>query len=106
MKPLRFHKKVDKELRELDAFTRSQIAELLALIAMGESLGLPVSRPMPSVAHGAHELRIGSASGQYRVFYFVKLKDSVLVFHMFKKKTQKTPQNEIETAQRRLGELL
>ena len=90
----------------MDSFTRTEVAELLALVALGESLGLPVSRPMPSVAHGAHELRVGSASGQYRVFYFVKLKEAILVFHCFKKKTQQTPQVEIETARRRLGDLL
>lgn len=105
MKPLRFHKKVEKELEALDSFTRAAVAELLTLVAMGESLGLPVSRPMPDITHGTHELRIGSASGQYRVFYFVKQVDAILVFHFFKKKTQKTPKNEIETARRRLGDM-
>lgn len=103
MKLLRFHKKVQKELEDLDLSARSEIAELLA---EGESLGLPISRPMPSVAHGAHELRIGSKDGQYRVFYFVKVKEVILVFPFFKKKTPKTPLTEIKTAQRRLGEMI
>lgn len=106
MKSLRFHRKVQKELEALDSFTRIEIAELLALVAMGQSLGLPVSRPMPDIAHGAHELRIGSKVGQFRVFYFVQLADAILVFHFLKKKTQKTPRSEIETAQRRLGDML
>lgn len=37
MKPVRFHKKVRKELEALDSFTRVEIAELLTLIAKGES---------------------------------------------------------------------
>ncbi len=106
MKPIRTHKKVEKELLELDVFTRSKITELLTIIAKGGSLAMPVSKPMPSVGHGVHELRLKAVSGAVRVFYFVKFKDAILVFHAFKKKTQKTPQNEIETGRRRLGEML
>lgn len=106
MKPIRLHKKVEKELEALDVFTRAKIAEFLTLIAKGESLGLPASRPMPVIAQGAHELRVKNAAGQYRIFYFVKFRDAILVFHAFKKKTQETPKFEIETGQRRLGEML
>ncbi len=65
MKPIRFHKKVEKELEGMDVFTRAKVVELLGLVAKGESLGLPMSRPMPSVAHGVHELRIKNAVGQF-----------------------------------------
>ena len=106
LKPIRFHKKAERELESLDVFTRAKVAELLVLVAKGESLGLPISRPMPVIAHGAHELRIKNAAGQYRVFYFVKFRDAILVFHVFKKKTQETPKVEIEIGQRRLGEML
>jgi phage-related protein len=106
MKPIRIHKRVEKELEKTDVFTRTKIAEHLALVARGESIGLPASRPMPSVAHGAHELRVKSTAGQYRVFYFTELQDAVLLFHAFKKKTEQTPKIEIETGQRRLGEML
>lgn len=76
------------------------------MLSKGENLGLPVSRPMPNVAHGVHELRVKDRAGQYRLFYFVKHKDSLLVFHFFKKKTQETPKNELKIAKRRLGEML
>jgi phage-related protein len=105
MKKILLHKKVEKELDSLDVFTRSKIIENLTLIAKGISLGIPISRPMPSIEHGAHELRIKNPSGQYRVFYFVKVRDSIFVFHFFKKKTQQTPKIEIETGRRRLGEM-
>jgi len=42
----------------------------------------------------------------YRVFYYTKLADSVLIFHAFAKKTQKTPPHEIALAQKRLKEML
>jgi phage-related protein len=106
MKTVRFHKSVLKRFDEIDVFTRDKIAELLTLIARGESLGMPVSRPMPVVAHGVHELRVKNATGQFRIFYYLKFRDAVLVFHFFKKKTQEAPKVEIETAKRRLGEML
>lgn len=106
MKKVRFHKQVIKEMESLDLNTKQNLADLISLLASGESLGMPVSRPMPSVTHGTHELRIKDRSGQYRVFYFTKDKDAVLFFHMFKKKSQTTPQNEIEVAQKRLKEMV
>ena len=41
-----------------------------------------------------------------RVFYYAKLADSVLIFHAFTKKTQKTPPDEIALGQKRLKEML
>jgi phage-related protein len=105
VKAIRIHKKVNKELERLDFPLRRQLAELFAFLAEGESLGMPVSRPMPTVEHGTHELRIKDRSGQYRVFYFTKKADAILIFHFFKKKTQETPAGEIETAKRRLKEM-
>lgn len=106
MKAVRVHKKIIKEIENLDFSMKKQIAELLALLSEGENLGLPISRPMPTVEHGAHELRLKDRTGQYRVFYFTKKVDAILVFHLFKKKTQKTPAKEIETAKGRLKEML
>ena len=57
------------------------LADLLALLQIGESIGLPTSRPMSVISHGVHELRIKDRSGQYRVFYFTKHKEALLVFH-------------------------
>jgi phage-related protein len=55
---------------------------------------------------GVEELRIKDRSGAYRVFYYTRLADSVLIFHAFSKKTQKTPPHEIALAQKRLKEIL
>ena len=105
MKPVRFHKKVEVVIEELDAFAKKELADQFLFLAKGENLGLPISRPMPIIAHGVHELRIKGKGGQYRIFYFTKYKEAILVFHMFKKKRQKTTDNEIEVARRRLGEM-
>jgi phage-related protein len=75
-------------------------------VQQGHSLTLPLSRPMSIVAHGVHELRLKDRYGIYRIFYYLKLQDRILVFHAFHKKTQRTPHEEIETAQARLKNLL
>ncbi len=106
MKSIRFHKKVEEAILELDAFTKVSLADQFEFLSRGANLGLPISRPMPIIAHGVHELRIKGKNGQYRIFYFTKYKDAILVFHMFKKKTQQTPNHELEVAKRRLGEML
>lgn len=61
---------------------------------------------MRAVAVGVEELRIKGSAGIYRGFYFSKAKSGILIFHVFAKKTPKTPLGEIETARRRLKELL
>jgi phage-related protein len=67
---------------------------------------MPLSRPMPSVAPGVHEIRVRDRNGIYRTFYLLESEQGVLVFHAFVKKTQKTPAREVETARQRLKELL
>ena len=83
-----------------------RIAEMLDLLAQGESMGMPVSRPMPEIANGSHELRLKDESGQYRVFYYTKVSNMLLVFHFFKKKSQATPKKEVDIAQKRLRSML
>lgn len=106
MKAVRIHKKVSKELEKLEFSLRRELAEAFVLLAEGESIGLPLSRPMPVIEHGVHELRVKDRSGQYRIFYYTKKADAILIFHFFKKKTQETPSQEIETARGRLEEML
>lgn len=106
MKPIRFHKSVARELKDLGTSAAEELADCLGQLADGDTLGLPVSRPMPSVENGVHELRIRDRTGNYRVFYFTKFAEAILVFHLFKKKTEQTPKLEIEAAKKRLKEML
>jgi phage-related protein len=85
---------------------KREVGEALRDVQKGISLGLPLSRPMPIVATGTHELRIRSPTTAVRVFYFVKLADTIVVFHGFQKKTQKTPAQELAVGQKRLKEVL
>lgn len=61
---------------------------------------------MKQVASSAFELRVKDRDGIYRVFYVFFDKQRIMVPHAFVKKTQKTPPQEIETAQKRLRRLI
>jgi len=62
-------------------------------------------KPMKTVGVGAREIRVRDASGAYRVIYIATYRDAVYVLHAFVKKTQRTPQLQLELAASRLKEL-
>lgn len=57
---------------------------------------------MKAVGTGVREIRIREASGALRVIDLATLPDRVLVLHAFQKKTQQTPQKDIDLAAKRL----
>ena len=81
-------------------------SKLLLKLQYGISFGMPHAKPISSIRQGVYELRVKDSAGIYRVFYFTKSQDGILVFHAFTKKTQKTPQAEIKTAKKRLKEMI
>ena len=83
------------------AEARLEAGFLLRRLQSGESLGLPHSRPMPSVARRCHELRIIDRSTTWRIMYYVD-SDAVVILDVFSKKTKTTPKKVIETCQTRL----
>ena len=106
MKPVVFHEKAREAVRGFSSSAKDDIGLLLRRLQDGQLLAFPDSRPMPDIEAGAYELRVRDADGIYRVFYYLKSEKGILVFHAFTKKTQATPQNEIETARKRLWEML
>jgi len=95
-----------KEIQSFPKEIKMELGKLLLILQSGENITMPLSRPMPSIQNGVFELRIKDETGNYRVFYYIKLKDKILVFHAFMKKTQKTPNKEIDTAILRLKKML
>lgn len=85
---------------------RRELGKAIFDLQKGKKISMPLARPMPTVAAGVEKLRVKDRSGAYRVFYYVRLADSVLIFHAFAKKTSKTPTHEIAVARRRLKEML
>jgi phage-related protein len=61
---------------------------------------------MPDIAPGVAELRLRGEDRQFRVFYLIADERGILVFHAFTKKSATKPRSELETAKRRLKEIL
>jgi len=85
---------------------RKELGKAILDLQKGHTLGMPLSRPMSSVALGVEELRMRDHSGIYRTFYFQKSSRGILIFHAFVKKTQKTPSHEVDLGRKRLKEML
>jgi phage-related protein len=80
---------------------RIETGELLRDVQMGESLGMPNSRPMPSIGRRCHELRIVDRDRTWRIIYRID-EDAILVADVFQKTTQTTPVHTIVACKRRL----
>ena len=93
-------------LRELSGEAKKEFGLLILDLQRGVRLQMPSSRPMPILGKGCHELRVKDSDGIYRAFYYVKLLDKIIVFHIFQKKSEKTESIEIESGRRNLRELL
>jgi len=93
-----------KEIQVLPEAIRVDVAESMSRLDAGELLSMPLSRPMPEVGRGVHELRLNSFHGVYRVLYVVR-PGIVGVLHAFKKTTRSTPLRSLELARKRLKEV-
>jgi phage-related protein len=98
--------KTRKSIQKYPKEIRMELGLLLHRLQKREFLTLPYSRSMKTLGSGCFELRVRGEDGAYRVFYYLKNKDLILVFHTFKKKTQKTPKREFIKGQKNLKELL
>lgn len=90
------------EIIEWPIEVKKDLGSILTKLQKREKVGMPDVRSMSSIAKGCSEIRLKDASGIFRVFYVIESENGILVFHAFKKKTEQTPQKEIETAQKRL----
>ncbi len=80
---------------------RIEAGTLLGRLQQGENIGLPHSRPMPSIGPRCHELRIKDEKMEWRIIYRID-PDAILVVEVFSKKTRTTPQAVIKTCRKRL----
>jgi len=101
-----FYNPVRNEIIGWPVEVKKDLGSILTKLQKRDRVGMPDVRPMPSVAKGCFEIRLKDAAGIYRVFYIIESQNGVLVFHAFQKKTEKTPQKEIETARVRLKKFL
>ena len=72
------------------------------MIEYGPNLGLPHT---DAFGGGLFELRLKGAEGIARVFFCTMVGQEIIILHSFLKKTQKTPENELKLAKKRMKEL-
>lgn len=80
---------------------RREAGYLLRRLQSGEKLGMPQSRPMPSIGRGCHELRIPDEANTWRIVYRVDA-DAIVIWAIFPKKDKRTPKGIIEVCKRRI----
>jgi len=102
MKDLRF---IGTSLEDLSRFpAEAKRAAGFELWQVQNGLDPSDWKPMSSVGVGVREIRI-HVGGEWRVLYVAKFAQAVYVLHAFGKKTQRTPQSDIDLAARRYREI-
>ena len=101
------NKTVQKELEALPLDLR---AKFLHIAQMLEDFGPqnirePYVKSLKSSKANLWEIRMKSKSGIGRAIYITVKKERIVVLHVFIKKTQKTPQNALEKAIKRIKEV-
>lgn len=94
-----------KEINDFSEEVKVDLTDALAQLNSGLTLVMPLSRPMPSIGKGVHELRFRDRSGIYRVIYAFVSGGDIYLLHAFMKKTQATPKQNVELAKKRLREI-
>jgi len=95
----------EKEIKAFPSDILGKVADAVAKLRDDQSLSMPLSRAMPSLGKGTHELRFKDRSGQYRVVYVLKVRDAIYLVHAFKKKARTTPKRHIDVAIKRMKSL-
>ncbi len=80
---------------------RIEAGVFLRRLQRGESLGMPHSKPMPSIGKRCHELRVRDAGQNWRLIYRID-EDAILILGVFNKTTRATPLSVIENCKKRL----
>ncbi len=81
---------------------RQEAGYLLGRLQQGENLGMPESRPMPSIGKRCHELRVRDKDHEWRIIYRID-SDAIVLLEVFAKTTPKTPQSVIQVCKQRLA---
>lgn len=93
-----YHDEIKAFIKTLEKSTQSKVVRGIELIEQyGQNLGMP---HVKKITASLYELRIRGQQ-EVRIFYAENHGRAILL-HGFVKKTKKTPQREIETAQKRL----
>jgi len=89
-------------LKELRRENRKAVGEDIKTAQFGWPLGMPLIR---KIEQGLWEVRSNITDGIARTFFTVE-KNTMVLLHGFVKKSRETPPNELDTARRRLRNIL
>lgn len=81
--------------KSLDVGAKKKVAYVLDMLKMEERLS---TKFVKGIRDGLFELRAEYSGNIYRTFFIFDDGNIVILFNGFKKKTQKTPENEIDKA--------
>jgi phage-related protein len=95
-------RQAEKELKDWPKELMQDIYSLFDELSQGKSLGMPISRPLPSIVRGLHELRLSGKGGEFRVFYFIKIGDAIYIIHAASKKKQAIDKKTIDLLKTRV----
>lgn len=95
-------KRTDKELKKFPYTVQLKFYALFDTLGKDGSLKMPEGKKLAGNS-GLFEVRV-KHQGQWRAVYAYKKNDRIIILSAFAKKTQKTPQEELEKAKRRLLE--
>jgi phage-related protein len=84
---------------------RIEAGFLLRRLQDGEVLGMPASRPLPTIGSNCNELRIGDRDATWRIVYYLA-PDAIVILEIFSKKTRMLPKAVADAAKRRLHRYL
>lgn len=91
-------------LKELTKKSRSKVTRYIELL---QREGPNLLRPYADHVSGKiRELRVKVLEGNIRIFYFFFEESTIILLHVFKKKTQELPEREIEQAHRNMQDFL
>jgi phage-related protein len=98
-----FNARVETALLKLPKGLLARYLRLTDLmLEFGSDLGMPHTK---ALGDGLFEVRLKGREGIARVFYCVIIEKRIVVLHIFTKKSQKTPKQELALAKRRLKEV-
>jgi len=98
-----YNQEVQEEIMSLPATLQARYINLTdRMLEYGPNLGLPHT---DAFGGGLFELRLKGAEGIARVFFCTIVKQEIMMLHSFIKKTQKTPNKDLNIAKLRMKEL-
>jgi phage-related protein len=102
---VRILSQAEKEISGFPRMVRESLADCLAMLGQGVRLSMPLSRPLPSLGIGLHELRIKDPSGNFRIIYLFEKGGDVWIICAFHKKTAQIPSHIASVIRKRVRSL-